>query len=318
MLAISASALIATPVSAAPKTAQQTVSENGVYFWVDGLYEHVKLPTYGLGLHNTSSSPYVDVGPLQTFNPRLNGGGVRAAIGYGIPGTTTRIEFGGSYIDASASQSSSISPTGLGAGLLLTGAGVASGFNCQNAFACATTGVLGTDYRAWSLNGKAETDWKYGSVTITPSLAVFGGNTRADQTLTQALTYFLGGAAINSGSYSARTELEWRDLGARVGLHLSSAVTPSFIIGWGGSVSVAARSVSLSGNDVSNSTNPAGFIVGSSALGLDDNRTVLLANAEANFIWHLTSVMSLTGFAGLNTTATFPASPRLPMPAASF
>ena len=292
----------AAPVSAAPQTATQTVAENGVYFWVDALYERVKLTTYGLGIHNLPSPAVFDAGPTQSFNPRLDGGGVRAAIGYGIPGTATRLEFGGSYIDASATQSAT-APTAPGlAGLLMTGAGRNGGFNCSVGASCATTSVLDTDYGAWSFNGKVETDWKFGATTLTPSIAVFGGNTRADQTLSQALTIFnAAGAPVGTASYSARTKLEWRDLGARAGLHVSSTITPSFIIGWGGSVGVAARSVKFSGNDVSTTSgNPATFIVGSSALTLDDSKTVVLANTEANVTFNLTQSMSVHGFAGLN------------------
>jgi hypothetical protein len=170
--------------------------------------------------------------------------------------------------------------------------------DCVNRI-CSATGVLRTDYRAWSFNGKAETDWQAGSVTLTPSLAIFGGNTRADQTLSQAFRGLLSGFPASFANYSASTKLEWRDLGARAGLHVSSAVTPSFIIGWGGSVGVAARRVSFSGSDVARSAGFDLIFVGSSALTLDDNKTVLLADAEANVTWHLTPAMSLTGFAGL-------------------
>jgi hypothetical protein len=293
-----------TPVKAPPRAMVQQ-SSSGAYFWADGLYERVKLSPYSLGLAHNNSFPtaagFLNLGPTQTHNPILNGGGVRAAIGYGTPGTTTRIEFGGSYIDASGTEVSSIASAPGFMGQLMSGAGLGTAFNCTAPFSCPTSGVLGTDYRAWSFNGKAETDWRFGSVTATPSITIFGGNTRADQTLSQAWSQFNGaGALVNTASYSADTKLEWRDLGARAGLHLSSAVTPTFTVGWGGWVGAAARSVKFLGNDVSNSNNPGGIIVGSSTLTLDDSKTVFLANAEANVIWHLTPTMSLTGFVGVN------------------
>jgi hypothetical protein len=142
-------------------------------------------------------------------------------------------------------------------------------------------------------------------LTVTPSLAVFGGNARADQTLSQAFTQFLGGGVLETASYAASTRLEWTDVGARAGLHLRSAVTPSFSIGLGGSAALAARRVSFSGNDVSSSSN-AGIITGSSTLSLSDSKTPLLANAEAHFAWQLTPWMTVRGFAGLNYDSDVP------------
>jgi hypothetical protein len=298
-------ALCTVIASAAPKTAVQAIAENGFYFRADGLYEQVKLPAYGLGIHNTPLvAPYIDLGPSQTFNQRHDGGGARGALGYGIPGTETRVELGGSYTSASDSppQTTRITSSGPNiTALLLTGAGVNSGFTCGAGLSCPTTGVLNTRYSAWQFNGKVETDWRYRSLTLTPSFSVFGGNTRADQTLAQTFTITTGGGVeVERATYSASTKLHWRDFGARAGLNLSSAVTPALTVGIGGSIAGAARHVSLSGNDSSNSTDPANFIVGSSSLSLSDSRTVLLANLEANAVYRLSPMTALRGFVGLN------------------
>jgi hypothetical protein len=310
LLALAASAVIAAaPASAAPRTAAEVVAENGVYFWIDGRYERLKLPTYSLGFRNTGFLVHVDDrGPAQIFNPRLDGGGVRGAIGYRLPGTNTRIEFGGSYLDASTTESQTTSP---GPGLLvqfMSGAFGAGAFNCIGApiSTCSATGRLDTDYSAWQFNGKAETDWRYGSVTVTPFVAVFGGNTRADQALSQSLTQVsIAGGQVHTADYSVITRLQWRDLGARAGLNLNTSVTPAFIVGIGGAVGVATRRVSLSGNDVGS---PSLLVphTASSALSLSNSKAVLLANAEASFTYRLAQMMALRGFVGLNFDSDVP------------
>lgn len=151
-----ASAADMAPVYKAAPAA--VVSPSGYYVWVDGIYEHVRLPTYALGLHNiTGVAPFSDIGPIQTFDPSLNGGGVRGAIGYIMPGSTLRFELGGSYIGAHGSSSAvTASPTTGVTAVLLNGSNPQlNGFNCP-LFSCSTASTLGTDYSAWQLNGKVD------------------------------------------------------------------------------------------------------------------------------------------------------------------
>src|SRR2546428_2663210 len=74
------------PVYKAPPPA--VVTDSGWYVWIDGDYQRVRLPAYALGLHNVRfpAAPFVDAGPSQSFDPRLNGAGVRGAVGYRLPG----------------------------------------------------------------------------------------------------------------------------------------------------------------------------------------------------------------------------------------
>jgi hypothetical protein len=299
----------AHPVCAQSVTAAQVVSDThrGAYVWVDGVYERVGLSTYGLGLHNGSFPvPFTDQGPAQSFNPRLDAGGVRGAIGTAIPGNNVRIELGGSFMQGSVSNVASAAVGPVLVGLLLTGAGANNGHVCNGVFSCPASANLATDYQAWSLNGKAAADWKFGSVVVTPSVAVFGGITRADQTFTQAYEQRdAAGVLFARGSYSAATTMQWRDVGARAGVQLRSFVTPAFVVGWGGFVGAAHRRTDFSGSDAMASTSAA-VLTGSSTLTLIDNRTVLLANAEGNLTWHLTPMISLTGFVGLNYDSDVP------------
>jgi hypothetical protein len=102
------------PIKAPPPV----VIEGGPYVWVDGFYEQMRLPSYNLGTHLFQLFPFLpplaDLGPLQTFDPRLNSGGVRGAIGYLVPGSAFRLELGGSYVSGSGSQSQSSTPQSVG------------------------------------------------------------------------------------------------------------------------------------------------------------------------------------------------------------
>jgi hypothetical protein len=291
----------ANAVSAAPLTATQAASDSrhGAYVWVDGIFERVNLPRFSLGMfHNVAfAAPSVDLGPVQQFEPRLDAGGVRGAIGTALPGTNARIELGGSYIEGSTGNAFSTPGVPGVAGLLMTGSGVNNAVGCI-AITCTVAGALRTDYRAWSLNAKALADWNFGSVIVTPSVAVFGGVTRADQALSQTLE--LGGGIGTGATYSASTTLQWRDIGGRAGINLRSFVTPSFVIGWGGSVAAAARKTDFSGSDAATTPFPAAFPAGTSTLTLGDSRAALLANAEFNVSWQLTPAIRVAGFAGLN------------------
>src|SRR6266851_400589 len=167
----------------------EVLSENPYYVWLDGMYDSVHLPTYRLGLRALPNTfPSFDNGAaLQPFDTHLNGGGAHGAVGYVLPGTSTRFEFGGSFVGASATNSQSTTNTNnVVVAQFLNGSGLNSNFNCIPGFVtCSTLSRLSTDYSAWQLNGKVASDWKYGSVIVTPSAAVFGGNSRVGQSLSQ-------------------------------------------------------------------------------------------------------------------------------------
>ena len=185
--------------------------------------------------------------------------------------------------------------------LLINGGGPNNGFLCFFVgLPCTTAGTLKTDYSAWQLNGKVSTDWKFSSVTVTPSVAVFGGNTRVDQTLSQSLSEPTNGI---DGTYFASTTQTWRDIGARVGLDVSVPVTTALAVRVGGWVGGANRITFLSGNDVGSQIITGIF---NSTLSVADSKNVLLANAEAGFSYGLAQMVALRGFAGLNYDGSVP------------
>ena len=241
------------PIKAPPAA---IVSERGYYFWIDGMYDRIRLPTYALGLHNVvNAGGFPDAGStVQTFDPHLNGGGVRGAIGYILPGSTIKFELGGSYVAATGTNSAvTASPTFDVSAQLLNGAGAVA-FICPAPISCSTAGTLSTRYSAWQFNGKVAADLKAGAITLTPSVAAFGGISRAGQTLSQAFTQTFGGAIVATGTYAADTTLRWTDIGARLGLDASVPLTPAFVFGLGGWVGFAERHTSFDGNDRATST----------------------------------------------------------------
>ncbi len=296
----------AAPVYNPPAAA---VADSHYYFWLDGMYDRVRLPAYSLGWHLTTPAPATtDAGIAQTYDQGLNGRGVRGAIGYIMPGTSTKFEFGGSYAAASgsASQFSSIT-TALVTTQLLDGSSTLGAFGfCVGGGGngCTISGALSTDYSAWQFNGKVANDWKFGSLTVTPSLTAFGGNTRVGQTLNQSFTEFNAGAVNHTGTYSATTTEKWRDIGARVGLDVNAPVTTALAVGIGGWVGGANRSTSLSGSDAH--SDDVGTIPNASTLSISASKTAFLASAETGFAYQFVPNVMLRGFVGLNYDESVP------------
>ena len=290
--------LAAAPVYKAPPAA--VVSDN-FYFFLDGAYDNVRLPTYSLGFHNVGPRPgFPDLGPVQNLDPRSDGAGVRGA--FGISGVSARIEVGGSYIAARGTTSQTANSTQFVSAPLLSGAAGAVAFNCSPGLGllCNTVGSLTTNYSAWQFNGKIADDLRYGTITVTPSAALFGGNSRANQRLTQAFTDMLTGVGvISTGAYAASTTLNWTDLGGRVGLDVNAPLTNALTFGIGGWVGGAARTVTMTGSDAAASAPPPIFN-GASAISSFANKGVFLANAEAGFAYRWTPAVTLRAFGGVN------------------
>jgi hypothetical protein len=295
------------PLKAPPPLA---VASGNWYVWLDGMYENVGLPSYGLGFHNVGIGSLADLGPAQNFSQRLNGGGVRGALGYALPGSSLRFEIGGSYVTASGSSSQQTTLAVGATPVLLNGAlpgSVTGGFLCNGVggFTCTTAGSLSAKYDAWQINGKVAGDRKFGVFTATPSLAVFGGNTHNSDSFSQAFAQFLTGTVFRTGSYSATTALNWTDAGARAGLDISVPVSNTLTFGIGGWLGGASRTVSLSGSDVSFFPATAIFN-GASVVSAGDSKGVFLANAEARLAYAFSPNLSFRGFGGINYDGSVP------------
>lgn len=289
------------------KAAPVAVSGN-FYVWVDGTYNRVRLPSSSLGLHAVGplAGGLVDNGPIQTFDNKLDGAGVRGAFGYVMPGSTLRFELGGSYVSADGSSQQTYStPQAFIAPVLLAGGSAGIVLSCTAGRICPTAGSRASDYDAWEINGKAAWDVALGSATFSPSLAVFGATSRNREGLSQALTQIFGALVENTLNYRADTRLRWTDYGARAGLDVRFPVFAGWTIDVGGWIGVAQRDVKLDGSDVL-ATSFAFVGPTSSKLSISDDRTVFLANAEAGLSYKFTPSFTIRGFAGLNHDSKVP------------
>ena len=309
---------VSVPVYKAPPAT--FVSASGWYLSVDGAWRRVNLPDYGLGSRQVVFPfPSTDGGPMQSFRQqRFDGSLVRGAVGYFLPssntvfGANTRVEMGGFYGRASGSQTgTAVSVTGAAAMQFLDGTLRNTSYLCNNAQICTTSANLSTSYSDWQLHGKIAGDYRLGAVLVTPSVALFGGNARTNQSLFQTLS--LTGGFTGDVTYQASTSLRWTDVGARAGLDLKVDVTPRVAVGLSGWAGLAGRHASLSGADVAVDA-AGGFQSGASALSVGANATPFLANVEAGAAFKWLPTLIVRGFVGLNYDSKVPGlvSPRVP------
>jgi hypothetical protein len=218
-------------------------------------------------------------------------------------GSNGRIEFSGSYVNATASQAATTVST-LGSGYSLPQVGgvtnLAGSVACGAGASCVTSSTLGTTYSSWQVSGRYATDYKVGGVTMTPSLAMFGGKARNSQTLSETNLVFNGAASVR---YDADTRLDWTDWGGRAGLSGSVPVTNWLTFVAGGNAGLAARRVSLTGSDSANAFTAGGIPIFTpflSATTSGKTTTAFVANAEASVVIGLGSNWMLRAFGGLN------------------
>ena len=293
---------LATPAHAEPP---------GLYVTGDGSWQNVRLPSFGLGFRKTTDSPDTfDRGPFDDLSSNVTGAGRRGAVGYNFgPGTFnpllgigSRVEIGGSYVDADgASSAASTLTDGRMSPVLLSGAGIpfTDSFWCSSGFRCPTASALTTDYRNWQMYGKFATDYTNGTSTLTPYLSLFGGNGRNNQAFGQSFSQVNSiGDVVNTGSYNASTQLDWDDFGGKVGVDSKIPVNSWLAVQLGGAIGFAHRNASLAGQDRSLVTGNFAFS-GTSTVNDNESTTALIANAEAALIITPISGVSLRGFAGI-------------------
>jgi hypothetical protein len=312
MLSAFASAAIAAdmPVPVYKAPAATVVSASGWYLSVDGAWQRVKLPDHALGFRQAAPAVFTDAGPMQSFRQRFDGFLVRGAVGYFWPGNATifgansRVEFGGFYSRASGTDTETVVSTVGGViTQFLDGTGANGGYICSPGQICTTNSNLATTHSNWQLHGKIAGDHRMGTVVVTPSLAVFGGNGRTSQTLTQVQTV---STSPNSATYNASTSLRWTDVGARAGIDLKLDVAPRATVGLSGWAGFARRNVSLSGTDVGTDNIVAALVAGSGTISASADATPFLANAEAGVAFRWLPAVIVRGFVGLNYDSKVP------------
>lgn len=300
------------PVLVSKAQPATVVSASGWYLSVDGGWQNVGLPDYGLGFTKVTSPTFPDAGPFQIFKPRLDGYMFRGTIGYYLPATTsntffggnTRVEIGGSYGQASGSDSGTAVFTGGGiVTQTLEGAGANGGWSCFAGQICTTNSNLSTDYSNWQVHGRIAGDYLWGTILVTPSLAVFGGGADTDQALDQIAR--IGGAAGRPTNH-ASSSLHWIDIGARAGLDLKVDVSPRVALNLGGWAGIAGRHASLSASEVATDPIGGGLIAGAGSISDSADATPLIANIEAGVAYKLLPTFIVRGFAGVNIDTEVP------------
>jgi hypothetical protein len=281
-----------------------SASSGGFYVRAEGSYQSLDLPTVDLGqgrlillgprgiLANNANG-----GPIATFKPTVTGYGTEGAFGYVLRdgtlspvwGSHVRLEAGGSYVNADQSQSQStiLFPDTLS----FQHVNGAQNFIliCNND-PCLTTTTLRSHYEAWQADIKAASDFPAGPLTVTPSLAIFGGEGRNDQTLAQATSFV--GRALQLTLDETASEKGSDLFGTRVGLKGKLDVTPWLAVGLGGDFGFAARHISLVAYDNSLASRPARFAT-------TNDVTAFLAGAEASLIAKPLSNVAIKLFGGV-------------------
>lgn len=305
LLICSTTALKAGEVAADPPV----LNRSGFYASIDGSHQTINLPTYDLGWKLRHFNPEVNLGPSETYNPRISGFGISGAIGYVVPegafssawGQRVRFEIDAAYTDADGTAGGrGPDNDGFAAQLLDGSFGETNGFGPSSGVH--TRSTLTTDYTAWNVGFKAAADHRFGAFTLTPSLATFGGQASNDQSFYQELG---SGSGPGSRNYRAASSLQWTDWGARFGLDGKWQVTNWLSLGAGGSVGTAWRDTSMSAADEYNLLGPFAFTAYSQA---NENRDVapLLATAEVSASLQLVPGMELKAFGGLNFDSSVP------------
>jgi hypothetical protein len=294
------------PVKALPEKA--IVASNGLYVWVDGSYQSISLPTFNLGYNFTRGPGFINLGPVQSYNPRATGYGLAGAIGYILPygtlspafGSNARAELGVSYVHATDSQSGVSAPS-TGDFNLQTLDSRLSALNFGGDPGDARSS-LSTDYAAWTGNLKGTSDYRFGAFTVTPMVLVFGGRASNDQDFFQQLG-LVGGPGNISTNYNLNSSVHWTDLGARVGLKGSVDAMNWLTLAVGGNIGFASRHASLSATDFCAviTCNPHSGSIDASA-----SATPFLANAELSATARALPGVEARAFVGLNYDSRVP------------
>lgn len=290
-VAISHSAAAADMPVKAPPTAA-VASSGAYYFWVDGSYQSIPLPTFDTALKH-SGAGYPDLGSAQSFDPTTTGAGVSGAFGFFVPwlGQSARIEVGGSYIRATDSQFSTAGNF-RSAAQLVDGSVVDYGCNL-----CNFAATLDTTYKSWTINAKGAFDIRSGAVVWSPYLKMFGGRSTVDQNFSQAFAFVPVSASNTTPGYLVNSDLHWTDWGARIGLDMTVPYD-KFVFGAGGDIGFADRNASLSAND--------NYFGDTSAISASANITPFLAHAEVNLGYRFLPGAIFKAFVGLNYDSAVP------------
>jgi hypothetical protein len=278
---------------------------NGFYVWSGSAYQSVGLPRYNLGPSTQIGPASVYGGQIVNFDPRAAGYSVSGGLGYALPsgtlpsalGQNVRVEFGGSYIEATATNSGSLqypTPSGGGANFILLNNTQVFPENYGCIGICNTASTLTSHYADWQFSGKIVSDFTQGALTLSPSLSVFGGDAHNDQSFVSSTNN--GFSPVDFSIYSANTNMRWIDWGLKSGLDMAFDATRAIRVGLGGAIGIADRNAQLVGSDLFVDT-PYSL---ASTIKVNTTKAAFLGNVEASLEYRPWRNVTLRTFAGLN------------------
>lgn len=271
-----------------------TMTSNGVYIWLDGSYRSVNLPDYSLGVRTTDAT-FSDLGPVQSFKPRVTGEGINGGIGFVLPehvlptvfGSNTRIGLTGSYVEADAKQT----------GYAMTPGPVQTWLDGTLFFGCGCEfwSELATKYSGWRLGLNAASDVRIGAVTWTPSIEIVTNWARTRQTLTQI---------DSSEIYTANTKLNWSDVGIKLGLGMTLPVAPTVEFGLSGTIAVVHRRAHLRGNDAL--ADIGGGVDLATSIDTSAHTWAVVPGAQVQLLFNPAPQMQIRAFGGVERDSRVP------------
>jgi hypothetical protein len=241
-------------------------SLGGFYMWgKGGAWDAMQQKPSDPNAENAANSPASQKTQTPEMPlPAASSASTRGAVGYILPNGTLSPQFGSNVrTEFGLSQTTINTPLSNGAGPTVYN-GVALG-------GCSTCGGM-SGYDANEVSAKAATDYKFDTLTLTPSVTVF--NSQSQQN-------FNGAAASSLG---------WRDTGAKVGFDSKLDLSKEVAIGIDGSYGRASRSVSLS----------------TVSVGGSESTSPNFANGEAKITYKPSEELSLNGFAGVSNYGKVP------------
>ncbi len=230
-------------------------SLGGFYMWGQGGAWNTMQKPGDPNAQNESQTAQPPLAPDMPL-PTASSATTRGAVGYVMPsgtfspqlGSNVRAEFGLSQTTAN---------------LPLSGGAASTVYNGITLGGCATcSGISG--YDATEMSAKAASDYKFDTLTLTPSITVFNSESQQN---------FSGGSTAALG---------WRDTGAKIGVDGKVDVNQELSLGVGGSYGRASRSVTFSAPN-----------------GGGSEASPYLANGEAKITYKPAEEFSLNGYAGV-------------------
>ncbi|MDO8288072.1 MAG: hypothetical protein Q7T44_02525 [Parvibaculum sp.] len=291
--------------ASASKMPEAGVKADGWYVSGDVAWQAVNLPDYGLGFRKVTNPIFSDGGTFQSLDQHLDGYRLQGTVGYFLPpalsdtlmGANTRVEFVGRYGRATGGETGIVDFTDGGvARLMLDGTGANAGYVCSIGQVCHVASNVSAEHSDWQIGGRIAGEYRVDQILLTPSLTLFGGETRTDQAMAQVLQL---GAHPELSFYTADTSLRSTDYGLRAGVDLKFDVTPVVSLGLGGSAGLARRHTSFDGTDIINDT-LFGILTGTGTASGSDNATPFVANTEVSLTYKWLPALAMRGFAGVD------------------